>query len=154
MSDNSAIPENHQEDAVAPPPAPETPIPDDLIPPEPAIADASSVIPPPADVPIADAVIPPPPPEAMLPQTRSSRRTPAILDGDQPAAAAEDWAQPSVAPQVPTSGGYRGLTVAIFVFLVALLVAAIVFVFYLVNNTTLDFASVSVGATVMALLSP
>ncbi|HWS52021.1 MAG TPA: hypothetical protein VN241_13510 [Microbacterium sp.] len=154
MSDNSAIPENHQEDAVAPPPAPETPIPDGVVPPEPATPEESPDIPAAADIPIADAVIPPPPPEAMVPQTRSSRRTPAILEGDQPAAAADDWAQPSVAPQVPTSGGYRGLTVAIFVFLVALLVAAIVFLFYLVNNTTFDLPSFAGGATAIAAFAP
>lgn len=138
MSDDSNNPQNPPADAVIPPPPPETPIPAGLIPPEPVIPPSTAVIPPPpADIPSADSVIPPPPPEAMLPSSRRSRPKPAILEGDQPSAVADDWAQPSVAPEVPSSGGYRGLTVAIFAFLLVLLAAAIAVGVYLA--TTADF---------------
>lgn len=142
MSDSGTNPEGPEEDAVIPPPPPETPIPDGLIPPEPEIPESTAFIPPPpADILPEDAVIPPPPPEAMLPSNRRSRRTPAILEGDQPAAAADDWAEPSIAPPAPSSGGYRGLTVAIFVFLVVLLVAAIAVAVYLATTTGLPFTA-------------
>lgn len=112
-------------DAVIPPPPPEIPIPEGLL------------NPPPAEIAVADAVIPPPPPEARL---RSSERSrPAILEGDQPAAVADDWAQPSVAPEVPTSGGYRGLSVVIFAFLLLLLVGAVVVGIYLLSTGSFPF---------------
>ncbi|MFK3677551.1 hypothetical protein ACI2IP_07455 [Microbacterium sp. NPDC090218] len=114
-------------EAVIPPPPPEIPIPEGLL------------TPPPSEVPSADAVIPPPPPDTLRRSDRA-RPTPAILDREPPAAVADDWAQPSVAPEVPTSGGYRGLTVAIFAFLFLLLVAAIVVGVYLLNTTTFSFA--------------
>lgn len=126
-------------DAVIPPPPPEIPIPDGLL------------TPPPAETPAADAVIPPPPPEARL---RSSERPrPAILEGDQPAAVADDWAKPSVAPEVPTSGGYRGLTVAIFAFLLLLLVGAVVLLVYLLSTGSFPFP-VSDAAAVPFALTP
>ena len=131
MSGDSDDPYIRPEDAVIPPPPPESPVPEGLIP-----SSAESVIP--------NAVIPPPPPEAMLPETRRSRPKPAILVGDQPAPVAEDWAQPSVAPEVPTSGGYRVLSAVIFVFLIALLVAAIAGAIYL--GTSVSFA-LSTGPT-------
>ena len=53
---------------------------------------------------------------------------------------ADDWALPSVAPEVPTSGGYRVLTIVIFAFLFLLFVAAIVVGVYLLNTTTFPFA--------------
>ncbi len=109
-SDEPVIP---PQEAVVPPPPPETPIPDGLL------------APPPADIPPADAVIPPPPPEARLRSDRT-RPTPAILEGEQPAAVADDWSQRSIAPEVPATGTYRGLAVVIFGFLILLLVAAIV----------------------------
>jgi hypothetical protein len=114
-------------DVVIPPPPPEIPIPDGLLtpPPEPEIASA-------------DAVIPPPPPETLRRSDRP-RPTPALLDAEPPPAVAEDWAKPSVAPEVPTSGGYRGLTVAIFAFLFVLLVAAIVTGAYLLNTGRFPF---------------
>jgi hypothetical protein len=112
-------------DAVIPPPPPEIPIPDGLL------------SPPPLESSIPDAVIPPPPPEARL---RSAERPrPAILEGDQPAAVADDWAKPSVAPEVPTSGGYRGLTVVIFAFLLLLLVSAVVAGIYLLSTGSFPF---------------
>lgn len=114
-------------DVVIPPPPPEIPIPEGLL------------TPPPTDIPAADAVIPPPPPEARL-RSERTRPTPAILDGEPPAAAADDWAQPSVAPQVATTGGYRGLTVVIFAFLLLLLVAAIGVGVFLLNTAGLPFA--------------
>lgn len=142
MSDDSVNPQNPPADAVIPPPPPETPIPEGLIPPEPVIPPSTAVIPPPpADIPPADSVIPPPPPEAMLPSSRSSRRTPAIFEGEQPSAVADDWAQPSVAPEVPSSGGYRGLTAAIFAFLLLLLVAAIAVGIYLATTTSFTLPS-------------
>ncbi|WP_146115427.1 hypothetical protein [Microbacterium sp. MYb62] len=115
-------------DAVIPPPPPEIPIPDGLLTPPPASA-----------IPPADAVIPPPPPETLRRSDRA-RPTPAILDREAPAAAAEDWAKPSVAPEVPTSGGYRVLTIVIFAFLFLLFVAAVVVGVYLLNTTTFPFA--------------
>ncbi|UUE20439.1 hypothetical protein [Microbacterium sp. J1-1] len=116
-------------DAVIPPPPPEIPIPDGLLAPP-----SSAAIPP------ADAVIPPPPAETRRRSDRP-RPTPAILDGEPPAAVADDWAQPSVAPEVPTSGGYGGLTVAIFVFLFVLLIAAIGLVVFLLNTVSFPWAS-------------
>ena len=112
-------------DVVIPPPPPEIPIPEGLL------------TPPPSDTAVPDAVIPPPPPEARL--RSSDRPRPAILEGDQPAAVADDWAQPSVAPEVPTSGGYRGLTVAIFAFLFALLVVAVVLLVFLLSTERYPF---------------
>lgn len=146
-------------DGILPPPSAETPIPDGLIPPSPpetpipeGLLSAAPVIPPPpAESAIPDAVIPPPPPEAMLPSTRRSRPKPAILTGDQPAPVAEDWAQPSVAPEAPTSGGYGALTFVIFAFLIVLLVAAIAGAVYL--GTNVSFALSTDGpATVTAAL--
>jgi len=125
MSGDSRDPNIPSEDAVIPPP-PEAPIPDDLLSPPRTEASIPDAVIPPADV-----VIPPPPPEAMLPTTRRSRPKPAILTGDQPAPVAADWAQPSVAPEVPTSGGYRVLSAVIFAFLVVLLVGAVAAAFYL-----------------------
>ncbi|KJQ55471.1 hypothetical protein [Microbacterium sp. SA39] len=112
-------------DTVIPPPPPEIPIPDGLL------------TPPPSEGSVPDPVIPPPPPEARL---RSSERPrPAILQGDQPAAVADDWAKPSVAPEVPTSGGYRGLTVAIFAFLLLLLLGAVAVGIYLLSTGSFPF---------------
>ena len=116
------IPMDPRGAAVPPPPA-EGAVPNAVIPP------------PPPESSVPDVVIPPPPPEAMLPATRRSRPKPAILTGDQPAPVADDWAQPSVAPEVPTSGGYRALTFVIFAFLVVILVAAIVGAIYLGTAT-------------------
>lgn len=133
MSGDSSDPNIPSEDAVIPPAPPEVPIPEGLIPP------------PPPESSVPDVVIPPPPPEAMLPVTRRSRPKPAILEGDQPAPVADDWAQPSVAPEVPTSGGYRALTFVIFTFLIVVLVAAIAVAFYL---GTITFALGSGPASV------
>ena len=135
--------ESRVPDGVIPPPPAESPIPEGLIPPPPpetpipaGLISAEPVIPPPpVDIPPADAVIPPPPPEAMLPTTRRSRPKPAILTGDQPGPAADDWAQPSVAPEVPSSGGYRVLSAVIFAFLFLLLVAAVAVGLYLGATT-------------------
>lgn len=127
-------------DAVIPPPPPEIPIPEGLL------------TPPPSEIPVADAVIPPPPPEARL---RSSERPrPSILEGDQPAAVAEDWAKPSVAPAVPTSGGYRGLTVAIFAFLFLLFAVAVGLLIYLVSTGSFPFVvfDASVSSSVLTQL--
>jgi hypothetical protein len=132
MSGDSRDPYIRSEDAVIPPPPPESSVPDVVIPP------------PPPEAMLPDAVIPPPPPEAMLPSTRRSRPKPAILTGDQPAPVADDWAQPSVAPEVPTSGGYRALTFVIFAFLLLLLAAAVIGAIYL--GTTTSFA-LSVGGS-------
>lgn len=157
MSDDSMNPQNPPADAVVPAP-PETPVPDGALPPEPVIPPSSAVIPPPpADIPSADAVIPPPPPEAMMPSSRSARRKP-ILEGDQPSAVADDWAKPSVAPEVPTTGAYRGISAAIFVFLLLLLAAAVALAIYLATTTSFSFAAAapgfSVDATAATLLLP
>lgn len=140
MSDDSTNPRDLPADAVVPPPPPETPIPEGLIP-EPIEIPPYS-----ADVLPADVVIPPPPPEAMMPSRRSSRR-PAVFDGDQPAAAADDWAEPSVAPEVPSSGGYGVLSAIIFILLFVLLAGAIVAAFYLGATTSFALADslVSLG---------
>lgn len=122
MSSDSRDPYIRPEDAVIPPPPAESAIPEGL------------VSPPPSESAIPDAVIPPPPPEAMLPSTRRSRPKPAILTGDQPAPVADDWAQPSIAPEAPTSGGYGAFSVVIFVFLIVLLGAAIAGAVYLGTN--------------------
>lgn len=136
IPDESAIP---PADAVIPPPPPEIPIPDGLLAP-------------PSEIPPADAVIPPPPPATRRSFDRP-RPTPAILEGEQPAAVADDWAQPSVAPEVPTSGGYRVLTIVIFAFLFLLFVAAIVVGVYLLNTTSFPFAGAdaTVSQTAFAL---
>ncbi len=126
-------------DVVIPPPPPEIPIPEGLL------------NPPPTESSVPDAVIPPAPVEARL---RSAERPrPAILDGDQPAAVADDWSKPSVAPEVPTSGGYRGLTVAIFAFLFLLLVVAVVLLVYLLSTGSFPFP-VSDAAVVPIGLTP
>lgn len=133
MSDDSRATQDPQDpqipprDAVIPPDAPETPIPEGLL----------TDVP---DIPIADAVIPPPPPE-LMPSSRRTRPKPAILDDDAPSAAAEDWARPSVAPEVPLSGGYRGFSIAVFGVLFLLLAAAVVVGIYLVTSTTFPFAA-------------
>lgn len=148
MSDDSRDPYIRPEDAVIPPPPPETPIPEGLISPAPsesAIPDAV-IPPPPAESAIPDAVIPPPPPEAMLPSMRRSRPKPAILTGDQPAPVADDWAQPSVAPEAPTSGGYGAFSVVIFVFLIVLLGAAIAGAVYLGTNVPFPLSAGEAGA--------
>ncbi|WP_311258035.1 hypothetical protein [Microbacterium sp. WCS2018Hpa-9] len=146
-------------DGVIPPPPAETPIPDGLIPPPPpetpipeGLIPAAPVIPPPpAESAIPDAVIPPPPPEAMLPSTRRSRPKPAILTGDQPAPVADDWAQPSVAPEAPTSGGYGVFSVVIFVFLIVLLGAAIAGAIYLATSVPFALGAGEPGAIAGAL---
>lgn len=120
-------------DAVIPPPPPEIPIPDDLL------------TPPPSESSVPDAVIPPPPPETRRRSADRTRPTPSVLEGEQPAAAADDWAEPSVAPQVPTSGGYRGLTIAIFTFLLLLLVAAVAVLIYLVSSGSFPFVALGAG---------
>ncbi|MFJ4999113.1 hypothetical protein ACIP5T_13235 [Microbacterium sp. NPDC088619] len=164
MSGDSRDPYIRPEEAVIPPPPPEIPIPEGLIPPPPsesAIPDAvippppsesaipdAVIPPPPSESAIPDAVIPPPPPEAMLPSTRRSRPKPAILTGDQPAPVADDWAQPSVAPEAPTSGGYGALTFVIFAFLLVLLGAAIAGAIYL--GTTVSFALPAGGSETIA----
>jgi hypothetical protein len=130
MSGDSRDPNIPSEDAVIPPPPREAPIPDGLLSPPSTEASIPDAVIPPADV-----VIPPPPPEAMLPTTRRSRPKPAILTGEQPAPVAADWAQPSVAPEVPTSGGYRVLSAVIFGFLLVLLIAAVAAAFYLGSVT-------------------
>ena len=127
-------------DAVVPPPPAEGAVPNVVIPP------------PPPESSVPDVVIPPPPPEAMLPATRRSRPKPAILTGDQPAPVADDWAQPSVAPEVPTSGGYRALTFVIFAFLVVILVAAIVGAIYL-GTTTFGMSAVDSSSVARAAAS-
>lgn len=141
MSSDSRDPHEASEDAVVPPAPAASEIPDAVIPP------------PPRESGIPDAVIPPPPPEAMLPATRRSRPTPAILTGDQPAPVADDWAQPSIAPEVPTSGGYRALTVVIFAFLLLLLAAAIGCAIYL-GATTLGLSVGELSTGVAALAAP
>ena len=129
-------------DVVVPPPPAEGAVPDAEIPPPPSESSVPDAVipPPPPESSVPDVVIPPPPPEAMLPATRRSRPKPAILTGEQPAPVADDWAQPSVAPEVPTSGGYRALTFVIFAFLIVILVAAIVGAIYL-GTTTLGMSA-------------
>ncbi|MEW2006299.1 hypothetical protein [Microbacterium sp. NPDC079208] len=120
----------------------------------PEIAPADAVIP------SADDVIPPPPPETPIPEgllatpdaaddvlpvpTRRSERsrpTPAILQGEQPAAAADDWAQRSIAPEVADTGSYRVLSVVVFVVLFLLLAAAVVTLVVLITTVGLPFAA-------------
>ena len=154
MSGDSRDPYDPTEDAVIPPPPSESAIPDAVIPPPPpesAIPDAV-IPPPPPESSVPDAVIPPPPPEAMLPATRRTRPKPAILTGDQPAPVADDWAQPSVAPEVPTSGGYRALTFVIFAFLLLLLAAAIIGAIYL-GVTTFGLSAVDSSSSAAAATS-
>lgn len=137
LPDESLVP---PADVVIPPPPPEIPIPDGLLtpppsdlPPDAATSDASAL----------DAVIPPP----ATRRADRARPTPAILEGEPPAAVADDWALPSVAPEVPTSGGYRVLTVVIFAFLFLLLVAAIIVGVYLLNTTSFPFADTDAAAS-------
>lgn len=140
----------------------ESAVPEGAAPPDasgPEIAPADAVIPP------ADAVIPPPPPETPIPEgllaapeaagdalpapTRRSERsrpTPAILQGEQPAAAADDWAQRSIAPEVADTGSYRMLAVVVFVVLFLLLAAAVVTLVVLITTVGLPFAAVDPGA--------
>ncbi|WP_337001338.1 MULTISPECIES: hypothetical protein [unclassified Microbacterium] len=125
-------------DVVIPPPPPEIPVPDGLL------------APPPAEIPPADAVIPAPPPETRRRSAEHRRATPAARDEDQPSAAADDWALPSVAPEVPTSGSYRVLTVVIFAILILLLVAAVGVGIFLLNTVGLPFA----GAAADLALTP
>jgi hypothetical protein len=87
----------------------------------------------------------------MLPSTRRSRPKPAILTGDQPAPVAEDWAQPSVAPEAPTSGGYGALTFVIFAFLIVLLGAAIAGAVYLGTSVPFAMAPGEPGAVAAAM---
>lgn len=119
-------------DDVIPPPPPDTPVPEGLL------------APPPADIPPADAVLPPPPPATR--RSERERPTPAILEGEPPAAVADDWTQPSMAPEVPTGGGYRVLAGVIFAFLFLLLVAAVVTLVFLVNA---GFPTLAVGVPVL-----
>lgn len=141
MSGDSNDPYIRPEDAVIPPPPREVPIPEGLLSPP---STESSV--PDAVIPPADVVIPPPPPEAMLPETRRSRPKPAILTGDQPAPVAADWSQPSVAPEVPISGGYRALTFVIFAVLFVVLAAAVAAAVYLGVTTLGSSTGADVGA--------
>ena len=140
MSGDSRDPYDPSEDAVIPPPPFASAVPDVVIPP------------PPPESSVPDVVIPPPPPEAMLPATRRTRPKPAILTGDQPAPVADDWAQPSVAPEVPTSGGYRALTFVIFAFLLLLLAAAIIGAIYL-GVTTFGLSAVDSSSIAAAAAS-
>ncbi|MEN0021917.1 MAG: hypothetical protein AAGC61_01455 [Microbacterium sp.] len=164
MSDDSTRPQDDSADAVAPPPATpvpdellaappasDTPVPEGLLTPPPA-SDApvpeGLLTPPPADIAPADAVIPPPPADAELPVTRSARRRPAVLADDAPSAVADDWARPSVAPQDPDPGSYRGLAVAVFAVLVLLLAGAIAGAAYLATSVGLPFAADAVAAPI------
>ena len=125
----------------------------------PEIAPADAVIPSAGDV------FPPPPPAPPIPEgllaapdaagdvlpapTRRSERsrpTPAILQGEQPAAAAEDWAQRSIAPEVPETGSYRVLAVVVFVVLFLLLAAAVVTLVVLITTVGLPVAAADPGA--------
>lgn len=150
MSDGTN-PQDPTTDAVVPPPPPETPIPDGLIPAAPTIPAAPEAeTPPPPHIPPADAVIPPPPPEAQL---RSTRRPAPVADTspeDRPAAAADDWAQPSIAPEVPTSGGYRVLSGVIFTVLFVLLLGAVAFGVFLATTTSFPWSSGGVDAVLAA----
>ncbi len=164
MSDDSATPhdpETPPDPAVAPSPAdsplaipepvippapPEIPIPDGLIPPASSDVPDAVIPPPPLDIPPADSVIPPPPPEAMVPSRRSTR--PAGTD-DAPAAVSEEWSQPTMTPEV-SSGGYRGLTAAIFVFLLILFAGAVALVIYLATSTRLELPTFGEEAPVSA----
>lgn len=139
VPDESLIP---PADVVIPPPPPEIPIPEGLLTPPPSepVSEASAL----------DAVIPPPPPATR--RADRARPTPAVLEGEPPAAAAEDWALPSVAPEVPTSGGYRVLTVVIFAFLFLLFAAAIIVGVYLLNTTSFPFAGAEVPAVSTAAM--
>lgn len=136
-----AIPE-----PVIPPPPPEIPIPDGLIPSASSDAPDAVIPPPPLDIPSADSVIPPPPPEAMVPSRRSTRPA---SPADAPAAVSEEWSQPTMTPEV-SSGGYRGLTAAIFVFLLVLFAGAIALVIYLATSTRLEFPTFGQEAPVSA----
>ncbi|MCM3778880.1 hypothetical protein [Microbacterium hydrocarbonoxydans] len=158
MSDDSTRPQDDSADAVAPPPA--TPVPDELLAAPPAsdtpVPEGLLTPPPPAEIAPADAVIPPPPADAELPATRSARRRPAVLADDAPSAVADDWARPSVAPQDPDPGSYRGLAVAVFAVLVLLLAGAVAAAVYLATSVGLPFAADAVAApisTASALLS-
>ena len=134
LPDESLVP---PADVVIPPPPPEIPIPDGLLtPPSDLPSDAAS------DASALEAVIPPP----ATRRADRARPTPAILKGEPPAAVADDWALPSVAPEVPTSGGYRVLTVVIFAFLSLLLVAAIIVGVYLLNTMSFPFADADAAA--------
>lgn len=124
----------------------------------PEIPAAAEVIPPPPpDIPVPEGLLAPPDEDAAgdasavsRPLRRRSadpaRPTPAILDSDPPPAAADDWARPSVAPEAPTSGGYRALTVGIFVFLVVLFVAAVAVIVFLVTTTGVPFTAGPAGS--------
>lgn len=126
-SDQRAVPEMviPPAEAVIPPPPPETPIPEGLLTPPPESVSAAE-----------SAVLP-------APTTRRAERerpTPRILDGEQPAAVADDWAQRSIAPEVPDTGAYRVLAGAIFAFLIVLLLAAVGVGVFLLNTVGLPFA--------------
>ncbi|MHC9044571.1 hypothetical protein ACYX8G_08320 [Microbacterium saperdae] len=133
---------------VIPPPPPEIPIPDGLIPPASSDVPDAVIPPPPLDIAPADSVIPPPPPEAMVPSRRSARPA-GTSDAPAPAAVSEEWSQPTMTPEVP-SGGYRGLTAAIFVFLLILFAGAIALVIYLATSTRLELPSFGQEAPVSA----
>ena len=128
-SDQGAVPEMviPPAEAVIPPPPPETPIPEGLLTPPPESVSAAE-----------SAVLP-------APTTRRAERerpTPRILDGEQPAAVADDWAQRSIAPEAPDTGAYRVLAGAIFAFLIVLLLAAVGVGVLLLNTVGLPFAGV------------
>jgi hypothetical protein len=153
MSDGTN-PQDPTRDAVVPPSPPETPIPEGLIPPSPSIPGAPEAeTPPPPHIPPADDVIPPPPPEAQL---RSTRRPTPVADAssdDRPAAVADDWAQPSVAPEAPTSGGYRVLSGVIFLVLTLVLLGAIAMGVFLATTTSFPWSSGD-GASLTLLVLP
>ena len=111
-----------------------------------ALRPADDVIPPPPpDTPVPEDLLAPPPPPATR-RSERERPTPAILEGEPPAAVADDWTQPSMAPEVPTGGSYRVLAGVIFAFLFLLLVAAVVTLVFLVNA---GFPTLAVGVPVL-----
>lgn len=131
---------------------------DAVVPPPPVFDDdrADAVVPPPPvfEGSTGDEIIPPPPvfdgPALGTPDgaesPRTTRRATDPADFPPPVLPSELGTAPEpdpafAAPEIPSSGGYRGLTIAIFAFLFVLLGAAIAVGIYLASSVPLNLPS-------------
>jgi hypothetical protein len=153
-------------DVVPPPPTFDGPLTGSVEPVSSATASGDDVVPP---APVfegstGDAVVPPPPTfdgpaTGSTAAASDSLRSTARRAASRPPAptgidAVESGPAPDLdpafaAPETPSSGSYRGLTIAIYGLLLVLLAAAIVLGIYLLNNTTLDWSQFGAAAVVI-----
>ncbi|MFS0853691.1 hypothetical protein [Microbacterium sp. 179-I 3D4 NHS] len=118
---------------------------DDVVPPPPVFEGSTgdAVVPPPPsfDGPVTGSAAPAS--DALRSTSRRAASTgvsAAPTAGPDETGPAPDPDPAFAAPETPSSGSYRGLTVAIYAFLLILLAGAVALGIYLATNTTLDWS--------------